>query len=357
MKRTRSIVFVLMGVLIISSLVSCAKAEEPMEADADAMAEDAMAEDSSEEDGSEGAAEDSNDDIRIYFDKCSGMWEIAYQWQYGAMQAAKELGIIVNTGAAEDASVEKNISLIEQAIAQEYDAIVSMPLVSDSYTVAYDKATEAGIPVFTYHFDAPQSSRVAFFGVDAASYARFSARYVADEMGKEGKVITIQGTASDTEAMIIDEFVKEINSYAPDIEVVAELNDTIDAAKSYEKITAVLQANPDVTGSFSCTGRGGADFAKIADDLGIEIVSNVTMDPLSFNVELLKEGKITGLVDQGPFDTGYTAVKAAYESIMNDGELVSYEEGINYLPDKIVNLENFDEYEEKIQAALDAMEN
>lgn len=291
--------------------------------------------------------------IRIFVEHCSNSWEVSYQWWYGAKKAAQELGIRVDGGAADDNSVEKNTALIEQAIAMKYDGIVSLSLVSDSYAVAYDKAAKAGIPVFTYHMDAPQSKRIAFFGPNHDAYSRHSARFIADEMGKKGKIITIQGTVSDTESFIIDTFVEEMKKYAPNIKIVAQLSDTIDAAKSYALITAALQANKDVTGSFACTGRGGADFAKVCDDLGIKIKSNVTMDPLSYNLELLKAGKITGIVDQGAMSTGYNAVKACYEYLVNGGKLSTYKPGVNYIPDIIVDKNNYKEYEKGILAALE----
>jgi len=299
----------------------------------------------------------SKKNIRIFFEHCSNSWEVSYQWWYGAKKAAQELGITVNGGAADDDSPAKNIALIEQAIANKYDGIVSLSLVSDSYQVVYDKASAAGIPVFTYHMDAPDSKRIAYFGPNQESYAKNSAHFVADEMGKKGSVITIQGTPSDTESMIIDVFTKEINSYAPDIKVVAHVNNTIDAAQSYQKITAVLQANPDVRGSFSCTSRGGADFAKVCDELGIKIVSNVTMDPLSYNLDLLKQGKLTGIVDQGALTTGYNAVKACYQWLTNGKLDPPFHTGINYIPDVVVSTKNMAPYEEGINAALQLQKN
>ena len=76
------------------------------------------------------------------------------------------------------------------------------------------------------------------------------------------------------------------------------------------------------------------------------------MDVVSYNVDLLKEGKITGIVDQGAFNDGYMAVKALYE-LLTTGELKEYKEGINYLPDVIVSKANLAEYEPLIQEALD----
>ena len=317
MKMSKVLALVLAVVLVLAMVTACgAPAKQDQANGQETKQVETKAADAK---GTEAKAEAKK--LRIFVEHCSNSWEVAYQWWYGAKRAGQELGIQVDGGAADDNSVEKNVALIEQAIAMKYDGIASLSLVSDSYAVVYDKAFAAGIPITTYHMDAPQSKRVAFFGPNHETYAKHSARFIADEIGKKGKVITIQGTASDTESFIIDTFAKEMKAYAPDVKIVANVNDCIDPAKAYEKITAALQANKDVVGSFSCTGRGGADFAKVCDDLKIKLVSNVTMDPLSFNLELLKAGKLTGIVDQGALMTGYNAVKCLNEFIVNKSYL------------------------------------
>ena len=182
------------------------------------------------------------EDIKIFVEHFSKTVEVAMQWRQGALRAGEELGIQVDVNGAEDASAEKNIALLQQAIAQEYDGIASIALVSDSYGAVYDEAAARGIPVMTYHMDAPDSERVAYFGPNQQSYAQAAARFMADEMGKEGKVITIQGTPSDTEAMIIDEFEAELKRYAPNCTVVTKINDTVDPAKAYRRLR--LRCNP-----------------------------------------------------------------------------------------------------------------
>jgi ribose transport system substrate-binding protein len=287
------------------------------------------------------------EDITIFVESFMKGVPVNNQWEYGPKKAAEELGIKVVCDASNDGTLEKNLALIEQAIGQGFTGIACISVSDDAYTPVIEKAFERGIPVATYHMDAPSSKRIAYFGPNQESYARYSARVIADALNKEGKVITIQGPPSDMESFILDSFADELSKYAPDMEIVAELSDTLDVAKAYEKITAAIQANPDTKGFFSCTSRGGSDVATILEEQGIgfEGIQNITMDPVPSNLKLLEQGKITGLVDQGALFTGYRAVKALYEYITT-GKVVSWAPGINYIEDIIVTKDMLDEYKQ-----------
>ncbi|MFV0414658.1 MAG: sugar ABC transporter substrate-binding protein, partial [Oscillospiraceae bacterium] len=241
--------------------------------------------------------------------------------------------------------IEKNIALDEQAIAQGYDGIACIAATADSYIPIVEQAKENGIPVVTFHQDSPESARLAFFGPDHVANAQAEARFMADYLGKKGQVITIQGAASDAESLVVDSFIEELAVYAPEMEVVAVLSDTLDAAKAYEKISAAIEANPEVVGFFGATQRSGSDVATICAEQGMDFskLCIITNDVVPANVKLLQEGKITAINDQGALDTGYLAVKALYE-YLTTGELTTYNYGLNYLPTNLVTAENVDEY-------------
>lgn len=285
---------------------------------------------------------------RIFNNYCMKGVEVCEEWAFASKKAGNELGITVDVNAADDAAVEKNIAMIEQAIAQKYDAIVTIPYAEDAFGVVIQKAWDAGIPVFAYHVDAPKSKRIAYFGPDQKDYATVAAKFVADKVGKKGKIITVQGSAADAESFVIDTFSKQIEAYAPDCKVAMKISDTIDPAKSYEKITAAIQANKDVVGFFSSTMRGGEDISKVCDEQGIKNPIIVAMDAVSSNLKLLKEGKATGFVDQGSLKTAYLAVYAAVDYLENGGKLTKYKEGPNLLPTIIVSKDNMADYEKEV---------
>jgi len=353
MKKYQKFLSILLAVVMVAAIFAgCAGQNDAPAAPAEATPQ------APAQEPAQAPAEDPDDDVqlidpadlRIFVEHFSNSVEVALQWRYGAMRAGEELGIHVSVNGAEDATAERNIAIIEQAIAQQYHGIASIALVSDAYGPVYNMAADLGIPVVTYHMDAPYSRRVAYFGPDQESYTRAAARFVANEIGMTGKVITLQGTPSDTETMIIDVFVEEMAAYAPDVEVVVRINDTVDPAASFERITAALTAHPDTVGFFSSTSRGGSDVVTVAESMGITPTSIVTMDLVSFNVELLREGRITGIVDQGALMTGYLAVMALYE-LLTMGELVSFHEGRNYLPDLIVTADTLYQFEDQLAGA------
>jgi ribose transport system substrate-binding protein len=68
------------------------------------------------------------------------------------------------------------VAALESFITQRVDGIAISCLNGDFLTETINRAMDAGIPVVTWDADAPNSKRIAFYGVDDKAGGRIWAR-------------------------------------------------------------------------------------------------------------------------------------------------------------------------------------
>src|ERR1039457_4104205 len=85
----------------------------------------------------------------------------------GAERQAKEFGDVEVIYRGPDHADElQQKEILESFISQKVDGIAISVLNADFLTSTINKAIDAGIPVVTWDSDAPNSKRIAFYGVD-----------------------------------------------------------------------------------------------------------------------------------------------------------------------------------------------
>src|SRR5688572_4599822 len=108
----------------------------------------------------------------------------------GAERAAKQLGNVeVIWRGPETGDQLKQKEILESFITQRVDGIAISCLNGDFLTETINRAMDAGIPVVTWDADAPNSKRIAFYGVDDKEGGRI--------MGEEAvKLLNGKGTVA-----------------------------------------------------------------------------------------------------------------------------------------------------------------
>lgn len=129
-----------------------------------------------------------------------------------------EMEIIVTDGNNDSA---KQVSDVEDLIAQGIDALIISPLTAEALTDVCAKAMEAGIPVIT--LDRNVNTEVTtFIGAENKPMGVASAKLLAEMTGGKARIIEIQGTAGASATIDRhDGFVEELANY-PEMEIIAE---------------------------------------------------------------------------------------------------------------------------------------
>ncbi len=248
-----------------------------------------------------------------------------------------EMEIIVTDGNNDSA---KQVSDVEDLIAQGIDALIISPLTAEALTDVCAKAMEAGIPVIT--LDRNVNTEVTtFIGAENKPMGVASAKLLAEMTGGKARIIEVQGTAGASATIDRhDGFVEELANY-PEMEIIAEqycdylrenamvfMEDMLQRFGPGE-IDAVYAHNDEMA-----LGALEAIRAAGREDEGIKIIG---MDGTEVAFEAIKSGAMTFTVVY-PY-CAPEGVQVAYQ-ILN-GEKVDTR---IQLDTAIVSAENIDEW-------------
>jgi len=261
-----------------------------------------------------------------------------FNWAYAGMRdAARMLGPHVQVelqGPAEwDASLEART--VEQLAARKIDGVVVTAAEANALIPAIDKAVGAGVPVITFDSDAPGSKRLAFVGTNNYNAGWAAGKAMAQWLGGTGQVGVSTFPGPDHLKKRLNGFTAALAQFGPGIKVVATVNDEGDVAKAETQITAMLQANPGITGIFCAHGNPGPGAAAAVRNLGLKgKVQILAFDFGTPVIELIESGEIKGTVGQNPYLMGYLSMLLAY-SARHPNDVPSGRPGFGHVPETI----------------------
>jgi ribose transport system substrate-binding protein len=259
------------------------------------------------------------------------VFELGHQ---GAVQKAAELSAsgpvqvkVLYVGSVSSDAAEQ-VQVIEEAIASKVDAIAvscNDPIVCID---PINKAVAAGIPVMTWDSDSPQSRRFTYLGIDNLEAGQAAGDLLVRAMGPQGKVAILTGVpgAHNLEERIRG-FKDGIADYAG-IEVVGTVISNDDINLGVQVVEETMQAHPDLDGWFFVgmwplvADRGSMPLWEEAAMRGE--IKTVAFDTLPVELELLRDGYVSGLVGQKYWGWGYDTVQIVYDHLVEDKEYPSF---------------------------------
>jgi ribose transport system substrate-binding protein len=261
--------------------------------------------------------------------------------QLGFEEGCKAVGAECDMLLTDSTSAVDMIPLAEQAMAKGYDGVV-LYAVDDSFFPTIKKFKDAGIPVCTPHFtsfDEAASGLTAVVGADVVQYAKAAAEAMGAKLEGKGTVAVTVGSFNQTENLVAETFKATLNEKYPDIKVLDAQEEGFDAAQAIAKAVAIIQGNSDITGAFSTTGNGPTTWARAAEDASKEGLTIISMDYTRPNLDLVKEGKVYGLVAQPLYEEFYGCAELLVKAL--GGETIEYR---NLLPAPIITVADLDAY-------------
>jgi ribose transport system substrate-binding protein len=241
--------------------------------------------------------------------------------EIGINQAAADLGLEVVTQYPDTWGPTVQTPILDAMIARgDLDYLIIAPTDREQMIAPLQAAIDAGITVITVdtflgdgdYVNGPVTFPLSYIGSDNVEGGRIAGRALAEALGGTGSVY-IQNTnvgVSTTEQRS-QGFREAIGEY-PDMVIVGEDYNLDDANTSVEQTTAVLQREPDLGGIFGVNvfSAQGAGTAVVNAGLGGQ-VQVVAFDATTFAIELLRQGVVTLVIAQKPFDMGYLALEFA----------------------------------------------
>jgi len=236
---------------------------------------------------------------------------VAAAWSQGISEVLATQQIINYQLLDGQGKVDVQISLMDTAVTQSVDAIFLQPVDSVAVGPAIQSALDAGIPVLTLNIDSTQPH---------ASHVEMNHYYgaidIADKMGElmggKGNVVILNAPPG---IIIRDQrtngFTDGLKKY-PDIKVVADQNANWDRKTAQDVLSALLVANPDITGVCGVNDEmalGAVDVLKAKNLIGKVVVFG--NDGEKAALESIEAGELTGTQYTDVFQQGRFAAAAA----------------------------------------------
>ena len=253
------------------------------------------------------------------------------EMEKGAREAQQELGIdlIVKTGAQET-SIEQQIAIVDELIAQQVDAIVIAPGSSTELIPVLKKAQDAGIIVVNIdnRLDAALSATlgltgVPFISVDNEQGAYMAAKCIADRLDGPADVAILEGIHAAKNAQDRKAGAERAFAEAGDLTIVASETANWKIDEAYDVTRKLFQDHPTVQGIFASNDMMALGALKYLADFGHEEVMVAGFDALAEALAAIDNGTLLCTVDQQPAEQGYLGVQFAVRA--HNGETLPEE--------------------------------
>lgn len=283
-------------------------------------------------------------------------------WQYvlvGAQNYAFEHPDRVTVtldGPPSEADIDQQVTILENHIATNPDAIVIASTSSDATIPALEEAQEKGIVVITIDnrlnedvYDSFLATNNYVGGGLAAEQmvASWEAAGIDYSTGKIGVVNAMAGVQ-----VLVDReggFRDKMAEIAPGIEILETRFVDNDMTKAISAAEDMVSANPDLIGMFGCNNVTGDGVCRVISEQELsDKVIGIAFDSDPEEIAGLESGALKALVLQDPYGMGYKGVDFAWKKL--NGEEIEKEVDTGAT---IVTIENF--YDDAIQGLLDPM--
>jgi ribose transport system substrate-binding protein len=182
-----------------------------------------------------------------------------------------------------------------------------------------NRAVAAGIPVMTWDSDAPQSQRFTFLSIDNYAAGRAAAEMLIKATGPVGKVAILSGVPGALNLEERKRGFRDVVATYPQITIVAEVATNEDIGRGVQGVEEVMQLHPDLRGWFFAgmwplvADRGSMPLWE-AKTLSGQL-KTVSFDTLPFQLELLEQGYLAGLIGQKYWGWGYDSIQILYDRL------------------------------------------
>jgi len=238
-------------------------------------------------------------------------------------QFAQEKGIKVKQLAGDDASEEKQISIISDVIPQKPAALLVVPNSPESLENVLKRARDAGITVITHEAAGITNTDASIEAFEDTAYGAHQMDVLSKCMGGSGKYAQMVGSLT----------VKSHNLWAQGAldqakakySGITRIGDPISSDEkqetAYQRAKEILATNPDVKGFLGAASTDVAGIGRAVEEAGLADKTCVVGTSLpSIAGQLLKTGAIDTITFWDPGLAGQAMIVAAQK--INAGEQI-----------------------------------
>ncbi|MFE0555943.1 ribose ABC transporter substrate-binding protein RbsB [Paenibacillus sp. FSL W8-0187] len=221
-------------------------------------------------------------------------------------EATKQGMEVVVVDAQNDSAKQSND--VDDLIQQGVNALLINPTDSSAISTVVQTANSLGIPVITLDRSADQGEVAALVASDNIKGGQMAAEYIVDQLGKDTKVIELEGVPG---ASATRERGKGFHDIADkQLNVVAKQAADFDRTKGLTVTENLLQGNPDAKAIFAHNDEMALGAIEAIQSSGKDIMV-IGFDGNDDALKSIEAGNLTATVAQQPELIGQLAVGAA----------------------------------------------
>lgn len=232
----------------------------------------------------------------------------------GAEAKANEMGMeIIILDSQNDPA--KELANVEDLVVKGVDVILINPTDSDAVARAVMAANNSKIPVITLDRGANGGDVVTHIASDNVAGGKMAGEFIVEKIGKDGKVVELQGIPGTTAARDRGKGFNE--AAANNITVVAQQAADFDRTKGLDVMENILQAVPEIDAVFAHNDEMALGALKAIEGSGRDILV-VGFDATDDAVNAVEAGTLAATVAQQPAMIGAMGVETASKVIKGE---------------------------------------
>jgi ribose transport system substrate-binding protein len=235
----------------------------------------------------------------------------------GAQAAGKDWGVQVGLfGATSEADISSQVSLVENSISRNVDAIVLAASSSQALNGVIDRARAQGIKVITVDTKVTTASD-GFIGTDNSKAGSQAADRLGEQLQKKGVTtgqILIESSVAGVQTIVDRDtgFQTELTARFPGLKIIAHRYNNNDTPTALSQTNDVISANPSLVGIYADNNVSADGVAQsLQENKAQNRIVAVGFDSDPQEINALKGGTLQAIVVQNPYFFGYQGVVAA----------------------------------------------
>jgi ribose transport system substrate-binding protein len=244
-------------------------------------------------------------------------WQAVKQ---GAEQEAARQGVRISfEGPASESEVEAQVTMLQNALGRQPDAVGFAALDSRAAAPMLQQARTNSIPVIAFDSGVDSDIPLTTAATNNKAAAAEAAKHMAEALGGTGKVgLVVHDQTSRTGQDRRDGFLEWMQANAPGIEVLDPQYGGGDQAKSADITKAIIAANPDLRGIYAANEGSAIGVLRGVAESGRSGLTIIGFDSGTGQIEAIRNGTMLGAVTQDPIGMGQQLVDAAAKAIKGE---------------------------------------
>lgn len=273
----------------------------------------------------------------------SPFWLEAYQ---GARAAAAQVGAVVELAGSEKYTADRSAELIKIATAARLDGIATCVVDPDLVRQAIDAAVDTGIPVVTMGYDAVDSKRQCFIGVNGYDLGHIFGKLLATSVDNS-QIVALVSKDPTSSVLSEDQIIAGLRDYLAEYPGLSLNTLEIDRTSAFSADNAIrdllIKNQTPVSTIISLNVDDTLRVAETLTEYG-QTTNILCYQENTDILEYIKSGLIQAALASDPYKIGY-------DSIMALAEIKKNNRTNEYIPSSIVTITaaNVSEYEQASQ--------